>query len=321
MTHACPKPRVVVSKCLEFEACRFNGQVISDEFVRSLRDAVEFITVCPEVEIGLGTPRAPIRIVEIQGRKKLFQPATGRDVTVAMQQFSREFLESLPEVDGFILKSRSPSCGPKDVRVYSESGQPAKNSTGFFARAVLEKFPHLEIEDEGRLRNFRIREHFLTRLFTLARFREVKNSGAMQKLVDFQTAHKFIFMAYNQTAMRRLGRIVANSERKPFKALVADYEQELAHAFSRLPKIGSHINVLMHALGYFSKKLTANEKAYFLDALEKYRQARLPLSALLTVLHAWIVRFDESYLARQTYFEPYPQALMAISDSGKGRDL
>jgi uncharacterized protein YbbK (DUF523 family) len=131
-----PKPKIVASKCLEFEACRFNGQVISDAFVRSLRDTVEFITVCPEVEIGLGTPREPIRIIEIQGRKSLKQPATGRDVTAEMQNFSRQFLDSLPEVDGFILKSRSPSCGPKDVRVYSESGLPAKNSTGFFAQAA-----------------------------------------------------------------------------------------------------------------------------------------------------------------------------------------
>lgn len=316
-----PKPKIVASKCLEFEACRFNGQVISDEFVRSLRDAVEFITVCPEVEIGLGTPREPIRIVQIGGQQKLYQPATQRDVTASMQEFSQTFLDSLPEVDGFILKSRSPSCGPKDVRVYSESRQPMANSIGFFAQAVLEKFPHLAIEDEGRLRNFRIREHFLTKLFALARFRDVKKSGSMQKLVAFQTENKFVFMAYNQKAMRALGGIVANHGKKPFADVIAAYEQELAHAFSRLPKIGSHINVLMHGLGYFSKNLNAKEKAYFLDALEKFRQMKLPLTALLSVLNAWIARFEATYLAQQTYFEPYPEVLMEISDSGKGRDL
>ena len=128
-------------------------------------------------------------------------------------------------------------------------------------------------------------------------------------------------MAYNQTAMRALGRIVANPKKKPFETVIAAYRQELAHAFNRLPKIGSHINVLMHGLGYFSKNLNTKEKAYFLDALEKYRQMKMPLSALLSVLNAWIARFEESYLAQQTYFEPYPEALMEISDSGKGRDL
>ncbi|MCB9503502.1 MAG: DUF1722 domain-containing protein [Deferribacteres bacterium] len=315
------KPRIVISTCIEHEACRFNGQIIADEFIRNLRDLVEFIPVCPEVELGLGTPREPIRIVSKAGDFRLIQPATNSDLTKPMHEFSQKFLTTLTQIDGFILKSRSPSCGPKDVRVYSEKGQPMANSIGFFAKAVLDKFPHLAVEEEGRLRNFRIREHFLTRIFAVARFRQVKNSGSMKELVSFQAKNKFIFMAYNQKAMRRLGQIAANSEKKTFSTVTEEYEVELARVFSRIPHVGSHINVLLHGFGYFSKNLNAEEKAWFLDALEKYRQKKLPLSALLSVLRAWIARFNEHYLAQQAYFEPYPESLREIRDSGKGRDL
>lgn len=143
----------------------------------------------------------------------------------------------------------------------------------------------------------------------------------MKELVSFQAKNKFIFMAYNQKAMRRLGQIAANSEKKTFSTVTEEYEAELARVFSRLPHVGSHINVLLHGFGYFSKNLNAEEKAWFLDALEKYRQKKLPLSALLSVLRAWIARFNEHYLAQQAYFEPYPESLREIRDSGKGRDL
>ncbi|MCA9743671.1 MAG: DUF523 and DUF1722 domain-containing protein [Deferribacteres bacterium] len=321
MNQTFPRPVVVTSKCLEFDACRFNGQVISDSFVRGLKQHVHFIMVCPEVEIGLGTPREPIRLVGRGEALSLVQPATDRDVTAEMQSFSQTFLGNLPDVDGFILKSRSPSCGPKDVRIYSEKGMPMASGSGLFAQAVLDNFPGLAIEDEGRLRNFRIREHYLTKLFALARFREVQATKSMRALVHYQTTNKLIFMAYNQASMRRLGQIVANAEKNPIETVMEAYKNELTNTFSRIPKIGSNINVLMHALGYFSKKLSSREKAFFLDELEKYRQMKVPLSAILNVLSAWIARFDEKYLSKQTFFEPYPLALLEISDSGKGREL
>ena len=170
------KPRVVVSKCLGFAACRYDGAMISDDFVRRLAAHVTFCPVCPEMEIGLGCPRDPIRVVLAGKELRLMQPATGRDVTEAMRQFADSFLGGLGEVDGFLLKSRSPSCGLKDVKVY---GGPAGNmpqsvGRGFFGGAVLDRFPGAAAEDEGRLRNFTLREHFLTRLFVPAEFREVR---------------------------------------------------------------------------------------------------------------------------------------------------
>ncbi|MEQ9618937.1 MAG: DUF523 and DUF1722 domain-containing protein [Deltaproteobacteria bacterium] len=318
-----PRPVVVTSKCFEFDACRYNGQMIPNNFVQRLEPFVDFRPVCPEVEIGLGIPRDPVRVVNKKGDRKLVQPSTGRDLTSLMRSFSEKHLNSLSHVDGFILKSRSPSCGLKDAKEFpnADSEIATGKGPGLFAEKVLKRFPGLAVEDEGRLRNFRIREHFLTKLYTLARFREVKRKGASGELVRFHTENKLLLMSYNQKEMRELGKITANMGRKPSSEVIAEYGERLHHAFANVSRRPSNINVLMHALGYFSDKLTGREKAYFLDLLESYRSGKIPLSAVLTVLESWIVKYEEEYLARQTFFEPYPPELIDIGDSGKGRAI
>ena len=326
------KPVVVVSKCLGFAHCRFNGLTISSHTVEKFKPHVEFRPVCPEVEIGLGIPRNPVRIVKEADKLRLMQPATGNDVTDKMTEFAESFLGSVENTDGFILKSRSPSCGIKDVKIYPsmEKVGSGLRGIGLFGRAVIEKFSNLPVEDEGRLTNFRIREHFLTKLFTMARFRAVKSSlgspsarnseNSMKELVRFHTESKLLLMAYNQEKMRILGRIVANPDKKPFGELIGSYEEQLVGAFSKAARYTSNINVLMHGLGYFSKELSSNEKAFFLDSLERYRAESVPLSVPLNIIRSFIVRFQEDYLVQQTFFEPYPEELMEITDSGKGRD-
>lgn len=316
-----PKPVVVTSKCFEFDACRYNGVMIPNNFVQKLQPYVKFLPVCPEVEIGLGIPRDIIRVVEKKGNRLLVQPTTGKEVSKEMYKFADGFLNSLDTVDGFILKSRSPSCGINDAKVYSNSENPSPigRGSGLFAEKVLDKYSGVAIEDEGRLMNFTIREHFLTKLFTLARFRDVKKKKTMKALVQFQSDNKFIFMSYNQREMRILGRIVGNADGYQIEEVLSEYEAHLKQALSKNPRRSSHINTLMHGLGYFSKKLTSKEKAYFLDLLENFRNKKIPLSTVLSVLESWIIKYDEEYLARQTFFEPYPRELVEISDSGKGR--
>ncbi len=318
------RPNVVVSKCLGFAACRYNGVTIPDAFVQQLEPFVTYLPVCAEVEIGLGVPRDPVRIVLVNDEPRLLQPATGADVTEKMRTFAATYLGSLTDVDGFILKGRSPSCGIKDVKVYrgvEKGAAPTNKGRGFFAQAVLERYGHLPVEEEGRLTNFTIREHFLTALFTLADFRAVRAANAMRELVRFHSDNKLLLMAYSESQLRLMGPLVANREKKPAAEVIAAYEQHLWKAFIRPARRTAGINVLMHALGYFSDQLTADEKAYFLDILEKYRAEKVPLSVPISLLGAWIARFQEPYLSRQTFFAPYPEALVAISDSGKGRDL
>jgi len=316
------KPRVVVSKCLGFDSCRYNGQRIHSDVVEKLKPEVEFIAVCPEVEIGLGVPREPIRVIVEKGEKRLIQPATGKDVSQKMVDFSKTYLSSLNNIDGFLLKNRSPSCGFTDVKQYppGEKGAVLGKGSGFFGGEVLRLFPHLAVEDEGRLFNFRLREHFLTKLFTLHRFRKAKGSGGIQKLIDFHASHKYLFMAYNQSALKQLGKTLASYKKGRYDEVLKAYEEKVKDIFKQPSKVPSNINVLMHTLGHFSKQLESEEKAFFLDSLSGYREGKIPLSVPLHLIRAWVTRFGEPYLQSQYFFSPYPSDLMEITDSGKGRD-
>lgn len=276
---------------------------------------LDFIPVCPEVEIGLGTPRDPLRIVLVEGESKLIQPATNLDLTDKMVKFVNSFLDSLPEVDVFVLKSRSPTSAIKDAKAYPSTNRkvaPISKGPGLFGRAVLQRFSDSAVEDEGRIRNPRIKEHFLTKLFTIASFREVKGSDSLRNLVGFHSENKLLLKTYNQKELRKLGKIVANQRRKTFTETISDYEQHFFEALRKPPRCGSNTNVLMNAMGYFSNRLSKEEKSFFVDSLEKYRAGKLPFSVCIGILKAWIIRFKEDYLVKQTLFEPYPEDLMDI---------
>ena len=315
------KPAVFASKCLGFAKCRYNGITIYDDFIEKLKPYVRYVSECPEVKIGLGVPRDPIRIILEKGANRLVQPSTKRDITDIMIKQSAEILDNLPAVDGFILKSRSPSCGVKDTKYYPRMEKSAAlgKGPGLFGKAVLECFPELPVEDEGRIKNFKIREHFLTRIFTLARFRSLKKK--MGELVEFHSAHKMLLMAYGQKELRILGSIVANHEKLSVDQVFSKYRKHLLNALLKPAQYTANINVLMHEYGYFSKKLSNQEKKLFTDSLKRYRNGKIPLSALLAVINAWIARFNETYLAKQIFFQPYPEDLIEITDSGKGRKL
>jgi len=309
------KPKIFVSKCIEFDNCRYNGQMISSGFVNKLKKFVDFTPVCAEVEIGLGIPRNPIRIVEKKGIIKLIQPETKKDVTKDMIDFSNNFLNNL-EIDGAIMKSKSPSCGIKDVKIYptEEKSAPLRRDKGFFGGAVIEKFPLYPIEDEDRLRNHIIKEHFLRRIFTSATFREVKKKKSINELISFHSKNKFLIMSYNQKELKELGNIVANKNKKPISNVLTDYEYHLQLAFSKSPRCTSNINVLKHTFGYISNHLNPNEKKLFLDSLEQFRQGHVGLSVPINIMKSWIVRFDQPYLKEQTFFSPYPQDLIDVEN-------
>ncbi len=323
-----PRPRVLVSRCMGFARCRWNGLTISDDTVEALTPLVTFAPVCPEVRIGLGVPRDPIRVVLVEGERRLIQPATGRDVTDAMRAFAAECLDLLGDADGVLLKSRSPSCGIKDVKVYATAdptSQVAEKGAGFFGEAVLGRLDRLAVEDEGRLHNFLLRDHFYTKLFALAAFREMhaareaEGDWGLGPLVAFQARTKSLLLAYHEPVMREMGRVVANHAKRSGREVYARYRALLSEALARPAKYRANINVLMHALGHVSDGLTSEEKAYFLDTLEQYRRGKVPLSVPKTLVRSWAVRFEKPTLTDQTFFAPYPEALVAIHDSGKGR--
>ena len=317
------KPKILVSKCLEFDTCRYNGLSIKDSIIRSLKNYVEFIPICPEMEIGLGTPRDPIRLIYKNKKIKLVQPSTKKDITSKMNNFSKQYIKNLEQIDGWILKNRSPSCGIYGIKVYDGIDKPSVRfkDKGLFAKSLLNYFSNLPIEEEGRLKNKEIREHFFTAIFTIANFRDEMLKPSRGKLIEYHSKNKYLFMMYNQTILKKMGKLLASLTERTTEKTVELYFEMLKNLFSRKPNKRSVINVHMHALGYFSKDLNSKEKKHFLNTLEKLRCQIIPVSGVNSILESWMARHDQPYLSKQTFFHPFPQQLINLSDSGKGRVL
>lgn len=317
------RPRVVMSRCLELDPVRHDGQKIPDPFVRRLLERVDVVPICPEVEIGLGVPRDTIRMVDVDGRTRLVQPSTGLDLTGRMDRFTQRFLDAVGPIDGFVLKAGSPSCGSGQVKVYAgiERAPTVRKESGRFAAQVIARYGNLAVEDEGRLRNYPIRDHFLLRLYAFARLRELLHEPSIAALVDFQRRYKHILMTYQQEAMRELGRIVANQDRLPAAEVVRRYSTRFREALARRPSRGAQINTLSHLYSHFRARLPDAERAEFLQILDEVRDHHLAVITATTIIRTWVARYGYDDLADQAYLEPYPRDLVLMRDSGKGLEF
>ncbi|HWQ63443.1 MAG TPA: DUF523 and DUF1722 domain-containing protein [Methanospirillum sp.] len=319
------KPVVLISRCIGFDAVRYNGDMISSHEVEMMKPYVSFIPVCPEVEIGLGIPRDTIRIVRIDGDDHLIQPSTGVDLTDRMNTFCSSYLQNLPLVDGFLLKFRSPTSGISGVNIYATTEKSAAigKGAGFFGRMVLDTFAGYPIEDEGRIRNTRVRDHFLTRIFMLSDLDNVLKNPSLTGLTRFHAQNKLALMAYSQATVKTLGNVAANRNNLSISEMIALYRRSLIEGTKNPARYTSHINVLHHAMGYFSDELSPDEKTFFLNSVEDYRNGNLPISALKKMLLIWIIKYTNTYLSSQTYFAPYPEPLMELDSSliERGRDM
>ncbi len=284
--------------------------------VRQLKPHVDFVPVCPETDIGLGIPRKPLRIVRANDGVRLVQPDSGRDLTTEMRDFGARFISRLPAIDGAIVKGRSPTSAIKDAVIYAGAERGAGKlgvGTGVFGGMVVQAFPDAALEDEGRLRNPRIKAHFLTKLFLLAEFRAVRGANSLPALQQFQSQHELLFKTYSRKQAAALSMIAASSRSGAPGQSFNRYEGALHALLGRAPRCGAHADTLMESFERVSGRLTEAEAAYFKDTVQKYRDAILPLSVPLAVVRTWIVRFKDSYLATQSYFQPYPEDLVDLS--------
>ena len=308
------KPKVLISKCLEFDACRYDGQVITNKYIRNLKKHIDFITVCPEVEIGLGIPRDPIHLINNKNNLSIYQPSTNSDLGKKMINFSKKYVSSIKNIDGIILKSKSPSCAISTAKHYPniETKQLMGHGSGLFSSYLINKFPDIPKEEETRLNDVFLREHFYTSIFVIADFRNIKT---LSSLYEFHSKHKLLLMAYNQLKLTELGRIAANHTKKNSVDVLEEYFTLLLKIFTRRPRYVSNINTQMHAFGYYKKELSKKEKQYFLNLVDDYRKKKIPVSTVNSVLNSWNIRFDNKYLLKQSYFSPYPEDLIEIKES------
>lgn len=305
------KPIVVVSECLEITSCRWDGKKLEDKFVRLIKSHCTIKPICPELGIGLSVPRDPVRLVQSDGHLTLAQPTTGKEMTAQMHQFSREFLSSLKEVDGFILKNRSPSCGIRDTKVYRSvtAKHYFRKNSGLFAINVRRAFPALPIEDEHRLEDSDLRDHFLTKLFTLASFRSVLKLGDPVALARFHKRNQLLFGVYNQSEKNILDLVVGALKQNPSPMLWGEYERHLHYVLARRARYTSNAKAMVHCLEQVPSRINGSDRRRAKRLTEQYTSSRHNLPLARSAVRELVFMADNKELSEQTWLTPYPTEL------------
>lgn len=306
------RPKIGISACLMGEEVRFNGghkesRLCSQFLARHL----EFVRVCPEVGIGLGTPRPTLRLVGDPDAPRAVGSRDQRDVSDALRDYGRQTAERLGELDGFIFMQKSPSCGLYRVKVYQDNGYPAEGGgRGLFAETFCAARPDLPVEEEGRLCDPVLRENFLTRVYAHAQWRALLGEGLTRRgLLDFHARYKYQLMASDPACYRELGRMLGGVGEHPVADLAPRYFSALMKGLSRCATRGTHSNVLQHLSGYLKQVLSRDEKAEMQALIDKYRAGIVPLVVPMTLLKHHFARHPHPYIAQQAYLQPHPEDL------------
>lgn len=308
------RPRLGISACLLGQNVRFDGGHKKDEFLcETFGRFVEWVPVCPELEVGMGVPRESVRLVGPPAEPRMIAERSGRDWTMPMQRFAALRLGQLAELglSGYVFKKNSPSCGLERVRVYNDRNVPSRHGRGLFAAAVVETLPLLPVEEEGRLNDPALRENFVERVFAYHRWQEaLSGPKSPRRLVEFHTRHKFLLLAHSERHYRRLGRLVAEMKTGPLRAAYESYGALFMQCLAVPATAKKHANVLEHLTGYFSDRLTSDERQEIVDLVRDYRTGLVPLIAPIILIQHYVKKYRIEYLADQVYLMPSPKELM-----------
>jgi uncharacterized protein YbgA (DUF1722 family)/uncharacterized protein YbbK (DUF523 family) len=309
------KPRIGISACLLGQEVRFDGGHKRDQFLTEiLGPQVEWVSVCPEVEMGLGTPRETLRLIRIGGITRMVTTRTAVDYTDGMTAWARRRLDALVKEDlsGYVLKSNSPSCGMERVKVYDEGrSAPVRNGRGIFAEALLARLPLLPVEEEGRLSDPRLRENFIERLFGYSRLKGLFSPRwTVGALVAFHTAHKMSLLAHSTSAYQEMGRLVAQAGTLPRHELRKEYETQFMRTLAIPATARRHTNVLMHMAGHLKTRIDSASRQELAACIDDYRRGLVPLVVPITLIRHHVRLHEVTYLQGQVYFDPHPRELM-----------
>ncbi|QBZ83904.1 hypothetical protein GHNINEIG_01973 [Hydrogenovibrio crunogenus] len=311
-----PKLKIAVSDCLRGTECRYNGGHAQDDFINhDLAPYAQFLPFCPEAPV-LGTPRETIRLVNIDGNIRVRGTKSENDVTEGIQNYNHKMIPKLLEqgVDGAIVKSRSPTCGMERIKIYRPTGEwygsQDKMGQGLFTAELQQQAPQLAVEEEGRLQDAWLRENFVMRVFTAARWREfLASNPTVHDFQVFHRDHKYLFLSKSEPIYREMGPIVAQAAPDNLSVQLARYEENLHALLACRSTRGMVINVLDHIYGYFKKQLLEDEKEHYRETLEEFREGIVPLIAVIKVLQQFLKHYGSDYLSTQVFLNPYPADL------------
>ncbi|MEQ1545563.1 DUF523 and DUF1722 domain-containing protein [Methyloglobulus sp.] len=304
---------VGISSCLLGQPVRYDGGHKRDSYISgTLAQYFDFQAFCPEVAIGMGTPRPTIQLVKKDREiRSLGVKNPGWDVTDPLRDYAKAQKEAHADLCGYILKKDSPSCGMERVKVYINS-QPQKMGVGIYAEEMMRNNPLLPVEEEGRLGDPRLRENFIQRVYVLHRWKQLMAEGLTPSgLTRFHARHKLIIMSHENYA--DLGQLLAAVTKANINEVASSYIAQLMMALKKVASRKSHVNVLQHIQGYLKKQLDADDKAELCEVIERYRQGEVPLIVPLTLLKHHFRKTPDPYIEDSYYMSPYPQELQLIN--------
>ena len=313
MSHASHnRIRVGISTCLLGEPVRYDSGHKHNRYITQiLGQFFEFVPACPEVAIGLGVPRPPIRLRgDPEKPRAVGVKDSSIDVTDKLDAYARSLVEPSRALSGYILKRGSPSCGMERVKVFDGNGMPSSHGAGIFARRLMDEIPLMPTEEEGRLTDPVLRENFITRVYVYHRWQRLRSEGiTAARLVEFHTRHKMLIRAHGEIGYRRLGRLVADAGTQSLQDLADEYVEVLMNTLRRPATRKQHSNVLSHLAGYLKRDIDSGDKAELVRLIEEYRLGRVPLIVPMTMLKHHFRRCPDPYVGHQFYLEPHPEQL------------
>lgn len=307
------KPKLGVSACLLGAEVRFNGgHKESHLCTRALTDYFEFVPACPEVAIGMGIPREPIRLVgDAENPQALGSVNRELNVTQALADYGVQMADELSDISGYIFMQKSPSCGLERVKVYRENGAPVDGGgSGIYAKAFCARHPNLPVEEDGRLNDPILRENFITRVFAYAAWHELLEAGLTRRsLTEFHSRYKYQLMANDPVQYRALGNMLGSMGRSDPNEIAAQYFSDLMAALKKCATRRTHTNVLQHLTGYLKQTISTADKQEIQQLIAQYHQGIVPLIVPLTLLKHHFRQHPDPYVALQVYMQPHPENL------------
>lgn len=308
--------QIGISSCLLGANVRFDsGHKKNAYIVGVLQDYFDFYPFCPEVEIGLGIPRESIRLVSVNDDIRCVgSKSTDLDVTDKLYDIADKQKHWHDDLCGYIVKKDSPSCGMERVRIYKK-GVPEKNGVGLYAKRLIENFPYLPIEEEGRLEDAHLRENFIQRVYIYARWKNMLLTPVtLARLQEFHARHKYIFMSHDQIKAKELGALLAVTKNDDMSRLLDTYLDNMMTLLKITASRNSHVNTLHHIQGYLKKYLDADDKQELTSIITDYRQGLLPLIVPVTILRHHFRRHPHDYITQSFYMNPHPGELMLLNN-------
>ncbi len=307
------KIKLGISSCLLGNPVRYDGGHKLDTFLKDIVGKyVEFVPVCPEVEMGLPVPRESMHLVGYKENPRLITIKTKLDYTDRMIEYAKNKVKELKKEDlcGFVFKSKSPSSGYRNVKVYDENGTPHYTSAGLFAKVFMNENPLIPVEDEGRLKDDELRDNFFTRVFVYHNWMKlIKECLTKKSFIDFHTSNKLLLMAHSPKHYQALGRELSNLKDKKLSDFSKIYIKTIMEALKHRATRNKKVNVLFHIAGYFKKHLDSEEKKELIYLIEEYKKGHLPLIVPVTMINHYVRKFNIEYLKNQTFLNPHPLEL------------